>query len=58
MQNVTHIVLAALLCMAGCALAAPAADDGRFPWIDDLEQARATAAEQSRPMLVVFRCEP
>ena len=35
----------------------PAQDDG-FVWRDDLDAARALAAELGKPMLVLFRCEP
>lgn len=36
------------------------ADDGadRYPWLTDLDAARALAAAEGKPLLVVFRCEP
>ncbi len=30
----------------------------RFPWRDDLEEARAVARAEDKPLLIVFRCEP
>jgi hypothetical protein len=32
--------------------------EDRFPWLEDLGQARAEAASSGKPMLIVFRCEP
>ena len=29
-----------------------------YPFIDDLEQARKQAADEGKPLLVVFRCPP
>ena len=39
------------------ALALPAAAQD-FPWHDNLEAARAQAARESKPLLLLFRCEP
>ena len=44
-------LLLALLCV-------PAAGEDGFRWGHDLDQARAQAKEEGRPLLVVFRCEP
>ena len=33
-------------------------EDDRFQWLTDLDEARELAAGESKPMLVVFRCEP
>jgi hypothetical protein len=30
----------------------------RFPWENDLAQARERAALENKPLLIVFRCEP
>ncbi len=30
----------------------------RFPWLSDLDQAREVAAQDNKPLLIVFRCEP
>ena len=32
--------------------------DPQVAWLDDLEHARQLAAEQDKPLLVMFRCEP
>jgi hypothetical protein len=29
-----------------------------FTWIENLEEARAIAFEQKKPLLIVFRCVP
>lgn len=40
-------------------VAVTGADGGeRFPWLTDLDEARALAAAEDKPLLVVFRCEP
>jgi len=49
-------LLCLLLMSASQALGAMVAE--RFPWISDLDQARALAAADNKPMLIVFRCEP
>lgn len=30
----------------------------RFPWLQDLDQARKLAIAEDKPLLIVFRCEP
>ncbi len=30
----------------------------RYPWLENLEEARAIASAQKKPLLIVFRCEP
>jgi len=30
----------------------------RFPWLSDLGEARALAAAEGKPLLIVYRCEP
>ena len=29
-----------------------------YPWLDNLEEAKAIAEEQRKPLLIVFRCVP
>jgi hypothetical protein len=29
-----------------------------FEWLNNLDDARTIAAEQEKPLLIVFRCEP
>ncbi len=58
MQKVTRTVTMALVSLAAVALASPAMADDRFPWLTDFDEARALAASERKPMLVVFRCEP
>lgn len=60
-QSVHHKMTSALLTillLAATALCANAADSARFPWLTDLAAARELAATQSKPLLIVFRCEP
>ena len=39
-------------------LGASGAGTGRYPWLNDLDQARELAASKDMPLLIVFRCEP
>lgn len=49
-------LLAAVLLALGCFR--PASGDGEdFPWLTDLEGARAEARKAGKPLFVVFRCE-
>lgn len=49
-------------CLIGCILCVLALATLRgetpFTWLNDLEEARTIAAEQQKPLLIVFRCEP
>ncbi|MGK0185875.1 MAG: hypothetical protein ACI9R3_001658 [Verrucomicrobiales bacterium] len=47
-----------LIAIATTVSRADAGADDRYPWLDNLEQARAIAAASHKPLLVVFRCEP
>ena len=39
-------------------LSANAEATERFPWLTNLDEARALAASKELPLLIVFRCEP
>jgi len=47
-----------LLAFGGGVWAADSPVSEVYPWLTDLDEARAIAAEQRRPMLIVFRCVP
>lgn len=51
----------ALLLMALCCHRVIGADERArttYPWLENLDRAREVAAEQRKPMLIVFRCVP
>lgn len=56
-MNTNRILIRMLLTMA-LAIGASHAGPERFPWLTDLDEARALASEKNMPMLIVFRCEP
>jgi len=54
-MKATQAILYSALTLA--ALTTAAASD-RYPWLDNLDEARALAAAENKPLLIVFRCEP
>lgn len=53
-----RIVIGLTLAMGASAWAADEPAHEVYPWLGDLDQARAIAAEQRKPMLIAFRCVP
>jgi hypothetical protein len=47
----------ALVLALSLAFVPSAAEEPEFPWLTDLPTARAKAATEGLPLLVVFRCE-
>lgn len=59
-RSAKSISLLASIGLFLAAIGSANADDGadRYPWLTDLDAARALAAAEGKPLLVVFRCEP
>lgn len=55
-KTVTRLLISVVFATLAAGAVARGAD--AFPWMDDLEEARALAAASGAPMLIVFRCEP
>ena len=59
--NVSHLMnvlkgILVLILLFATHLTSHAAE--RFPWLQDLDEARELAAAEKKPLLIVFRCEP
>lgn len=52
------VVLSFLALAVQCAIGADERARTSYPWLENLDQAREIAAEQRKPMLIVFRCVP
>lgn len=60
MRDCYNTRMRSLAAMTLCAVLAPRAaaqDDLAIRWQTDFARARAAAAEQHRPLLLLFRCE-
>ena len=60
MRVSTRLSVAAAVVLAVSSVLAVAQDEGiaKIAWETDLLAARARAAEEGKPMLVMFRCRP
>lgn len=56
MRKIFALFLLALSCQ--CAIGADERARTAYPWLENLDRAREIAAEQRKPMLIVFRCVP
>lgn len=52
------LIFVLLALAAHAALGADERARTTYPWLDNLDGAREIAAEQRKPMLIVFRCVP
>ena len=52
------VVLFLFLLGVQCAFGADERARTAYPWLENLDRAREIAAEQRKPMLIVFRCVP